>query len=67
MYKFVKNQSPEETAGEEKYNSMMEEQRAEMLNAVRESAEEVELYDGQPVMHLPNELYMVFDDPDYLG
>ena len=67
MYKFVKNQSPEETAGEEKYNSMMEEQRAEMLNAVRESTEEVELYDGQPVMHLPNELYMVFDDPDYLG
>lgn len=67
MYKFVKNQSPEETAGEEKYNSMMEEQRAEMLNAVRESSEEVELYDGQPVMHLPNELYMVFDDPDYLG
>ena len=46
---------------------MMEEQRAEMLNAVRESSEEVELYDGQPVMHLPNELYMVFDDPDYLG
>ena len=67
MYKLVKNQSPEETAGEEKYNSMMEEQRAEMLNAVRESSEEVELYDGQPVMHLPNELYMVFDDPDYLG
>jgi len=67
MYKFVKNQSPEETAGEEKYNSMMEEQRAEMLNAVRESSEEVELYDGQPVMHLPNELYMVFDDPDYWG
>ena len=67
MYKFVKNQSPEQTAGEEKYNSMMEEQRAEMLNAVRESSEEVELYDGQPVMHLPNELYMVFDDPDYLG
>lgn len=67
MYKFVKNQSPEETAGEEKYNSMMEEQRAEMLNAVRESSEEVEMYDGQPVMHLPNELYMVFDDPDYWG
>ncbi len=67
MNKFVKNQSPEETAGEEKYNSMMEEQRAEMLNAVRESSEEVELYDGQPVMHLPNELYMVFDDPDYWG
>ena len=67
MYKFVKNQSPEGTAGEEKYNSMMEEQRAEMLNAVRESSEEVEMYDGQPVMHLPNELYMVFDDPDYWG
>tara|TARA_Y100001973_G_C5161014_1_gene313527 strand:- start:1039 stop:1242 length:204 start_codon:yes stop_codon:yes gene_type:complete len=67
MNKFVKNQSPEETAGEEKYNWMMEEQRAEMMNDARESSEEVELYDGQPVMHLPNELYMVFDDPDYWG
>ena len=67
MNKFVKNQSPEETVGEEKYNWMMEEQRAEILNAVRESSEEVELYDGQPVMHLSNELYMVFDDPVYWG
>ena len=25
------------------------------------------LYDGEPVMHLPNDLYMVFDDPDYFG
>ena len=23
------------------------------------------LYDGEPVMELPNDLYMVFDDPDY--
>ena len=23
------------------------------------------LYDGEPVMDLPNDLYMVFDDPDY--
>tara|TARA_R100000234_G_scaffold104971_1_gene75039 strand:+ start:226 stop:447 length:222 start_codon:yes stop_codon:yes gene_type:complete len=25
------------------------------------------LYDGEPVMELPNDLYMVFDDPDYWG
>jgi len=25
------------------------------------------LYDGEPVMDLPNDLYMVFDDPDYWG
>ena len=23
------------------------------------------LYDGEPVMELPNDLYMIFDDPDY--
>ena len=23
------------------------------------------LYDGEPVMDLPNDLYMVYDDPDY--
>ena len=23
------------------------------------------LYDGEPVMDLPNDLYMIFDDPDY--
>ena len=28
---------------------------------------EAELYDGEPVMELPNDLYMVFDDPDYWG
>ena len=26
-----------------------------------------ELYDGEPVMDLPNDLYMIFDDPDYWG
>ena len=41
----------------------LEDQRAEMLDAVKEA----ELYDGEPVMHLPNDLYMVFDDPDYFG
>jgi hypothetical protein len=25
------------------------------------------LYDGDPVMDLPNDLFMVFDDPDYWG
>ena len=25
------------------------------------------LYDGEPVMDLPNDLYMVYDDPDYWG
>ena len=25
------------------------------------------LYDGEPIMDLPNDLYMVFDDPDYWG
>ena len=44
-----------------------EDQRAEMLDAVREASQEAELYDGQPVMHLPNDLYMMFDDPDYFG
>jgi hypothetical protein len=39
------------------------EQRAEMLDAMKEA----ELYDGEPVMHLPTDLYMVFDDPDYFG
>jgi len=24
-----------------------------------------ELYGGEPIMDLPNDLYMVFDDPDY--
>ena len=23
------------------------------------------LYDGEPVMELPDDLYMIFDDPDY--
>ena len=23
--------------------------------------------DAEPVMHLPNDLYMIFDDPDYRG
>ena len=23
------------------------------------------LYDGEPIMDLPNDLYMIFDDPDY--
>ena len=23
--------------------------------------------DDEPVMHLPNDLYMIFDDPDYFG
>ena len=45
----------------------LEDQRAEMRDAVREASQEAELYDGQPVMHLPNDLYMVFDDPDYSG
>ena len=45
----------------------LEDQRAEMLDAVREASQEAELYDGQPVMHLPNDLYMMFDDPDYFG
>ena len=45
----------------------LEDQRAEMLDAVREASQEAELYDGQPVMHLSNDLYMVFDDPDYFG
>ena len=38
-----------------------------MRDAVRETSQEAELYEGQPVMHLPNDLYMVFDDPDYFG
>ena len=45
----------------------IQEQGAEMLDAVREASQEAELYDGQPVMHLPNDLYMMFDDPDYFG
>ena len=64
----------------------LEDQRAEMRDAVREASKEVaqyewteeaiaweegmhpdNLYDGEPVMHLPNDLYMVFDDPDYFG
>ena len=45
----------------------MEDQRAEMLDAVREASKEAGLYDGEPVMELPNDLYMVFDDPDYFG
>ena len=45
----------------------IQEQGAEMLDAVREASQEAELYDGQPVMHLPNDLYMVFDAPDYFG
>ena len=24
-----------------------------------------ELYGGEPIMDLPNDLYMIFDDPDY--
>ena len=45
----------------------IQEQGAEMLDAAREASQEAELYDGQPVMHLPNDLYMMFDDPDYFG
>ena len=45
----------------------IQEQGAEMLDAAREASQEAELYDGQPVMHLPNDLYMRFDDPDYFG
>ena len=25
------------------------------------------LYDGEPVMDLPDDLFMIFDDPDYWG
>ena len=50
-----------------RYNELVE-QRAEMVDAVHEAAQEAfELYDGEPVMHLQNDLYMVFDDPDYFG
>ena len=28
---------------------------------------EAEQYEGEPVMELPNDLFMVFDDPDYWG
>ena len=28
---------------------------------------ESEQYEGEPVMELPNDLFMVFDDPDYWG
>ena len=45
----------------------IQEQGAEMLDSAREASQEAELYDGQPVMHLPNDLYMMFDDPDYFG
>ena len=45
-----------------RYNELVE-QRAEMLDAVQEA----ELYIGEPVMHLQNDLYMVFDGPDYFG
>ena len=45
-----------------RYNELVE-QRAEMVDAVQEA----ELYIGEPVMHLQNDLYMVFDDPDYFG
>ena len=64
----------------------IQEQGAEMLDAVREASKEVaqyewteeaiaweegmhpdNLYDGEPVMDLPDDLYMVFDDPDYWG
>ena len=45
----------------------LEDQRAEMLDAVREASQEAELYAGQPVLHLPNALYMVFAAPDYFG
>ena len=45
----------------------IQEQGAEMLDAAREASQEAELDDGQPVMHLPNDLYMMFDDPDYFG
>ena len=57
----------------------LEDQRAEMLDAVREASEEAELsdfdphrdfyaeMDDEPVMHLPNDLYMIFDDTDYFG
>ena len=39
----------------------LEDQRAEMRDAVREASQEAELYEGQPVMHLPNDLYMMFE------
>ena len=26
-----------------------------------------ELYDGDPIMDLPDDLFMIFDDPDYWG
>ena len=26
-----------------------------------------ELYDGEPIMDLPDDLFMIFDDPDYWG
>ena len=28
---------------------------------------EAELYDGEPIMDLADDLYMIFDDPDYWG
>ncbi len=28
---------------------------------------EAEMWEGEPVMYLPNDLFMVFDDPDYWG
>ena len=45
-----------------RYNELVE-KRAEMLDAVQEA----ELYIGEPVMHLRNDLFMVFDVPDFLG
>ena len=34
----------------------IQEQGAEMLDAARAASQEAELYDGQPVMHLPHAL-----------
>jgi hypothetical protein len=28
---------------------------------------EAGMFEGEPVMYLPNDLFMVFDDPDYWG
>ena len=49
----------------EMYESLIEDEEGYEWEEVESDDGHYELYDDEPVMDLPNDLFMVFDDADY--
>jgi hypothetical protein len=49
----------------EMYERLIEDEEGYEWEEVESDDGHYELYDDEPVMDLPNDLFMVFDDPDY--